>query len=201
VRITLSVLVLLAAAAPSFADPLPRLRGTSPREASLIRELLERSSTARALANELESTDLIVYVQLTASEGAGRAATRLVTATDTARFLRIVMGAMTHPHDRAALLAHELQHVIEIGHAPEVRDIDSMRQLYRRIGEDRAARFSFETAEARAVGWRVRRELMDGDRARPDTSTDVAAMPGTPVSLAAAGTEDGVTAVGGCGRR
>jgi hypothetical protein len=201
VRIALSLLVLLAATAPSFADPLPRLRGTSPKEASLIRELLERSSTARALANEIEATDLIVYVQLTATEGAGRAATRLVTATNSARFLRVVMGAMTHPHDRAALLAHELQHVIEIGHAPEVRDIEGLRALYRRIGEDRAARFSFETAEARAVGWRVRRELMDDVRTHLGPSADAPILPATPVSLVSGGTEDGVATVGGCGRR
>jgi hypothetical protein len=164
VRITLSVLVLLIASVPSFADAIPHLRGVSPTDAALIRELLDGSPTARALANELDSTDLIVYVQLTASEPAGRAATRLVTATSTYRFLRLVIGATTHPRDRAVLLGHELQHAVEIGRAPDVRDIAGLRRLYRRIGEDRHARFAFETSAAREMGFRVRRELQDGPK-------------------------------------
>jgi hypothetical protein len=98
-------------------------------------------------------------VQLTIDLPAGRAATRLVAATDSARYLRVVIGAMTHPADRGALLAHELQHALEIGSAREVRDVSTQRRLNERIGEDRPARFAFETAAARDEAQRVQREM------------------------------------------
>jgi hypothetical protein len=169
VRIASSVVVLLITAVPCMAETVPHLRGTSSKEAHIIRDLLDRSSTARALANELETTDLIVYVELTPAERAGRAATRFVVATERYRFLRVVLGAMTHPRERAALLAHELQHAVEIGRARDVRDIAGLQRLYRQIGEDRKARFAFETSAARAITARVHRELATQP---PAVSTD-----------------------------
>lgn len=159
-RIIAAMLVLLALTTPCFADPSHRVRGTSPRETRLINELLARSETARALVAEIESTDLIVYVQLTGDQSAGRAATRLAANAGNNRYLRIVIGLMTQPADRLALLAHELQHAVEIGRVREVRDDASLRRLYARIGEDSRAHSAFETTAAREVGTRVLRELL-----------------------------------------
>ena len=155
----LPLLLLLVVATPSAADPMPRLRGVSPAETRIIHDLLSRSSTARALADRIGSTDLIVYVELRADLTSIRASTRFVSATDGGRFLRVVLGAMSTPLERAMLLGHELQHVLEIGLDPGVRDDRGLRRLYARIGEDRNARFAFETTAARDVGERVRREL------------------------------------------
>ena len=193
-RIASSVLILLVTSAPAFADAVPRLPGTSPKEAVLIQGLLDRSSTARALADELESTDLIVYVQLTGAEPADRAATRLVTATQSYRFLRVVIGIMTPPSERAVLLAHELQHVIEIGRSPEVRDIAGLRRLYRRIGEDHSAKFAFETSAAREIGMRVRRELLEAPK--PTISSAGGASDTSPVIEAASVEETYMPALG-----
>jgi hypothetical protein len=147
---------------PAAAQTHPRLRGSTPRETGLIAGLLARSPTARALADELLSTDVIAYVQLVVDQAPGRASTRLVVATSTHRFLRIALGAMTSPADRGSLLGHELQHAVEIARAREVRDDDGMRRLYLVIGEDSRARDAFETAAAREVGLIVRRELTKG---------------------------------------
>jgi hypothetical protein len=160
VRSVLPLAILVAAAVPCAAAPGARVRGASPTETRLIQDLLARSDTARALAAEIDATDLIVYVQLTGDQAAGRGATRLVTAGPLYRYLRIVVGAMTHPKDRGPLLAHELQHAVEIGRAPEVRDEEGLRQLYWRIGEDSRAQFAFETSAAREIGVRVLREMM-----------------------------------------
>ena len=100
-----------------------------------------------------------MYVQYGAELPTGRAVTRLATATPEHRYLRVILGAMTHPADRGALLAHELQHAVEIGRVPDVRDDDGMRRLFAEIGEDPNARFAFETAAAREIGARVLREL------------------------------------------
>ena len=159
-RIALSLTILLATTTPSLADTRPHVRGVSPKESQMIEHLLAASETARGLADEIDASDLIVYVELTPSLIAGRGATRFVTTTGGFRFLRVVIGATTPLGDRGALLGHELQHAAEIARAPEVQNDDALRRLYERIGEDRQARFSFETAAAREVGQRVRRELL-----------------------------------------
>jgi hypothetical protein len=176
----LSIVVLLLIAAPAAAGA-PRIRGTSARDNALIRETLERSATARELAAALESTDVIAYVQLTPAEPAGRAATRFVVATSTSRFVRIVVGVTTPMRDRVPLLAHELQHVLEIGLAPDVRDDEGLRQLYRRIGESRSALFAFETSAAREVSARVRREMTG---AAPPAAPAAAGSPPVEAALA-----------------
>ena len=162
-RIAIPIVALLVLTVSSVTASGPHLRGASPRETRLIQELLARSSTARDLAGQIESSDVIAYVQLASELPGGRAATRFVVTTAGNRFLRVVLGAMTNPADRAALLAHELQHVVEIAHAPDVRDEKGLRQLYARIGEDRTARFVFETTAAREVAARVQREIARGE--------------------------------------
>lgn len=168
-RFAASVLILLVVTASAGAGPVPRLRGGSAAETRLIETTISRSPTARALAERIEASDLIVYVQLTPDLQAGRAATRLVTATPESRYLRIVIGAMTHPADRPALLAHELQHAVEIGQAGSVRTNEGLRRLYERIGEDRGSRYAFETEAAREVASRVQREISGPPRVVPES--------------------------------
>jgi hypothetical protein len=184
VRIALSLALLLAATSSSFADPSPRVRGASPKEVRIIEDLLDRSAIARALVSELEGSDVIVYVQLAPDAAGGRAATQFVTSTGRDRFLRIAIGAMTPPFDRGALLAHELQHAVEIAREPDVRDDEGMRRLYLRIGEDRAARTTFETTAAREIGFRVRQELTAGRR------PDAPVQPAVATSMVARGEAD-----------
>jgi hypothetical protein len=159
VRQLLSLLLVLAAAAPAAAGAMPRLRGITPAETRIIDDLLARSRTARELLERIDATDVIVYVELRADTTSIRAATRFVSSAPGARFLRVVLGAMSTPLERAALLGHELQHVLEIALDPGVRDDAGLRRLYARIGEDRNARFAFETTAARDIAERVRREL------------------------------------------
>ena len=151
-------LVLLLASATA-APVTPHLRGASARETALIRDLLARSATARALAAEIETRDVIVYVETARTLTHGRAVTRFVTAAQGMRYLRITLSPVPHGDDLAALLAHELQHASEIARAPDVVDDAGILRLYRSIGEERAAGNAFETAAAREVGARVRGEL------------------------------------------
>ena len=203
-RTTLPLVLLLATTSPSLADSVPQVRGASPRETRVIEHLLGRSATARALVSELESSDVIVYVELAPNEAGGRAATRFVTTTASHRFLRIVIGAMTPPYERGPLLAHELQHAVEIAREPDVRDDDGMRRLYLRIGEDRAARASFETAAARATGLRVRRELVASGNGRrpaaPELPASVIALSAPTERAAARGAAVGAMPDADCAR-
>ena len=149
------VLLLTATTVPAA----PHLRGASVRETAVIRDLLARSETARALAADLEARDAIVYVVMKRILPGRRAVTQFVTASHGVRYIRITLGPVAHRDDLAALLAHELQHANEIASAPAVIDSAGVRRLYRAIGEERPATSSFETAAAQTVGARVRAEL------------------------------------------
>ena len=153
------LVLLVAATAASFTSPsLHNVRGASPRETALVRELVARSATARALTAQIGSEAVIVYVEIRASMPRGHGATRLAATTPYARFIRITLAPGAHPDDLAALLAHELQHALEIARAG-VKSSDDLRRFYRAIGEDRAASVAFETVAAQEVGARVRQEL------------------------------------------
>jgi hypothetical protein len=153
------VLLVAAATAASLTSPsLDNVRGASPRETALLRELVARSASARALTAQIGSEAVIVYVEIRASMPRGHGATRLAATTPYARFIRITLAPGAHPDDLAALLAHELQHALEIARA-DVKSSDDLRRLYRAIGDDRAASVAFETVAAQEVGARVRQEL------------------------------------------
>ena len=64
----------------------------------------------------------------------------------------------TIPLERVALLGHELYHALEIAQEPGVRDTQTLRALYRRIGHE-YGRGQFETEPARTAGRRVQAEL------------------------------------------
>jgi hypothetical protein len=99
-----------------------------------------------------------VYVEFTNSPVTPSARTTPVTATSSVRFLRVAINAHVVPGDRLPLLAHELQHAVELANAPDVRDDDGMRVLYRRIGHASGVD-QFETAAAMNAERQVRREM------------------------------------------
>jgi hypothetical protein len=153
----LTVLVALVLGIPKPASFPPHVRAVSP----VVQLLLDKAAalpTTAALLQRLNESDQVVYVEFTNSPMIPTARTKLVTATSTVRFLRVAINAHVLPGDRLPLLAHELQHAVELANAPDVRDDDGVRQLYRRIG--RASGLDeFETAAAMNTERRVRREM------------------------------------------
>ena len=124
----------------------------------LLDEAAARSAIVRALIDRLDATDVIVYVEITAAPEIARARTKLVTASASVRFLRIALQRDVSPFDATPLIAHELQHAVEIAERRDVRDDDAVRLLYRRIGRqwgiDR-----FETDAAAEVERQARQEI------------------------------------------
>jgi hypothetical protein len=143
---------------PPHAANLSPVRAQSSEIRALIESTLAHSPTTRALVARLAATDAIVYVEVTASPQVPTARTKLVTAVARARFMRISINMTMTVRERAGLLAHELQHALEIAEHAEVRNDADVRRLYRRIGHA-AGGDSFETDAARAVEWVVRSEL------------------------------------------
>jgi len=130
---------------------------------ALLGDAAARSATVRELIERLEASDVIVYVEITASPHIPLARTKLVVATAGARFLRIGLRSTLSPFDVLPLIAHELQHAVEIADRPDVRDDNAMRRLFTAIGH-RSGHDGFETDEARRIELQARKELGSGIR-------------------------------------
>jgi hypothetical protein len=175
---------LLIAAAPFVAlctilhaqEPLApeRVRGVDGGAKLLVRELLERSSTARDLAGALGESDVVVYVRHRLfGTKAIRGRIGLVASDATRRVLAIEIAQQQTVDDQLVSLAHELRHAVEIADEPTVRDSNALSVLYMRIGEPtgvaEAGYESYETQAAADTGRRVRRELFE-PRAEADAA-------------------------------
>ena len=168
--IPLVLLVAAATASSLTAPPLHNVRGASSRERALLQELVARSPTSRSLIAQIGSEAVIVYVEIRPLMTRGRGATRLAATTSSTQYIRITLAPGPHPDDLAALLAHELQHALEIARA-DATSSDDLRRLYRAIGEDRAASVAFETVAAQEVSARVRQELAQASSKRGRASS------------------------------
>ena len=137
------------------------MRAVTPGAASLLADAARRSTVITALLDELEGTDVVVYLSDATSGAAGEPSAYLTFVTSSAGIryvlVRIASWGSAYP-DRIAWLGHELAHALEIARAPDVRDAPGVRRLYTHLGwEGPAGRF--ETAAAIAAGDRVRIEL------------------------------------------
>lgn len=150
-----------------------RVRCLDERIEQLLKTAIRQSQTVRDIVARLESSDLIVYVQFGTPTADHTNVTRLLGSSPSARFVLVTMHPLASPLDLAARLAHELQHVVEIAEAPEVRDQAGMRRLFRRIGwrSGRVEDDRWETDAAIAIGKRVENEVWTTP---PPATTDAA---------------------------
>ena len=160
----ISVFALLGMlASPGVADPASpssaRVRILDRQLRQDVAALGERSPTLQVLLDALEQSDLIVHVVAADQPGATPGALRWVTATAHVRILRVWIKTGLPRAWRVAMLAHELQHALEIAGAPQVIDDASFEALYRRIGRHGACAGCFDTAAAVHVGAQVLAEL------------------------------------------
>jgi hypothetical protein len=156
--------LLLAALSCSLTivDPTPtwtHVRAVSGAAQALLLDAAGRSEIINGLAEHLESTDTIVYVEIVGTPDIPLARTKLVSGSSVARFLRISINSRVPWWDRLPLLAHELQHAVEIADADDVRTDDGVRKLYTKIGYAGAGTNQYETAAARDTESKVRSEV------------------------------------------
>lgn len=152
---------LAAAAEPNGRPRIagPHVRAVTPRVAKLIEEAIERSPTFAALVAAIDRSDVIVHVEEVHRIGHGiEGRLSFIYATGDVRYLRAQVRAGRNPVDTMSVVGHELQHALEVAVHDNVRDEKAFMALYVRIG-DRPDPHRFDTAAAREVGWRVRREL------------------------------------------
>lgn len=151
--------VMLAVLAPADASahhPCEAVRVLADSLSGSLDEAVRSSPTVRALIEELAASDIIVHVVgAPLRETVWLAgSTRLVEAAGGRRYLRIAIDERLPRTMRPAVLAHELQHAVEVAREPWAVDQRSIERLYLRIGFrslgcPRGA--CYETAEAQRI--------------------------------------------------
>ena len=174
--LSLALLLLLAPLSPAVAsdgedDNRPRhIRTTDRRMQRLLDEGVLRSTKLRALVERISRSDVVVYVRCDGDPHA-RVSGRLtfVSAAGGVRYVVVRVAPLRSRAHQIAILAHELQHVVEVADTPAIVDAESMAREYLRMGHvNRHADvpgIAFDTHAAVAAGRQVLEELaaMTGD--------------------------------------
>lgn len=160
----IGVAIVLAALTPPLAagSPSVRLRPQSPRVARWIADGMARSSTFRDLVARIEAGDVIVYLEAQPALRQGVSASLTwMAATPQGRFVRASVRPDLRARETLAMIAHELQHVVEVIDHPDVRSERGLADLYARIGHTvGSAGGRWDTIAALRTGDRVRTELL-----------------------------------------
>ena len=158
--------LLSMAAEPIVENPRrPPIRSTDRRLRSLLEEGLRTSPTLRALVARLHASDVVVYLQC---DGPAAPDGRLTFLSSVGGSRYVVVRMSRFPRmQQIAMMAHELQHAVEIAETPAIVDGASLVREYRRIGYENAwsqlPGISFDTKAAVRAGEQVLKELMQED--------------------------------------
>ena len=160
------VLALLPASAARGQDSqarpaiAPHVRPIGSRAAYTLERGLALSPTLRNLVDQLEHSDLIVYIaEDRRRAGHSDASIQFIGAASGFRFVRVTVTISLGLPQRVALLGHELQHALEVAANPEIRDRDSFLRYYEQFGKD-VHWLAFDSAAALETGERIRRECV-----------------------------------------
>jgi hypothetical protein len=144
------------------------IRAVRPWIDDIVHVLAHRSPTLRRLLTTLRAAPVVIHLDDDlATDAAWDGRIRFVTLAGGCRYLRIDLRRQDDPARSAALLAHELQHAVEIQRA-EVADRPSFERLFTRIGFPAAEEggVAIDTDAAVTAGRRALEELT-GRRSGP----------------------------------
>lgn len=144
------------------AETLPHLRTTEPYVRLLVKASAAHSATVRQLLARLDASDVVAYVRVDRTlpgELDGR--TWFVSSAAGIRYVEIALKPTGQALTTAAMLAHELAHVIEVAADAAIVDPQSMADRYLSSGIVRLGRprVWVDTDFARRTGANVLREL------------------------------------------
>lgn len=171
--VVLLVVTPRAIAAPVEARTSGCVRPLTREAAELLEDAVRRSPLVRSQVAIIGASDLVVYLTqpFEAEAGEPKGKLQFVSAAGGRRYVLVCVARWKVLwNERLVLLAHELQHAVEVAAAPDVTDRASFTALFSRIGwQMRAGRF--ETEAARQASRRMRSDLQDLRPATP-TPTD-----------------------------
>jgi hypothetical protein len=159
------LLVLLGISGVSRAqdDPVgPHVRTADAKLRALIARGIAESPTFREIVNQIDRLPGLVHV--VASQCGARSTLSACLDHDVQvrggyRFLRINMLPGEPEHRQLPLLAHELQHALEVLSDESATSLKGVAELYERFGERRPGVGNFETTAALRVQDTVYREI------------------------------------------
>jgi hypothetical protein len=159
---------LLVGTSPAHAQdewtPPPHVRSGSPELIALVDQASRRSPRVRDLIDELEQSDVVVYLRFRSFDTTsldGRLT--FLSKAGGRRYVVVELACGRIRLAQIATLGHELQHAVEIARAPSVVDAKTMASHYARIGtrmDSSEHGQTFETQDARDTGTCVRREML-----------------------------------------
>ena len=157
----LTVIVLMCVSTALSAEPQSRVRASDARTAAILVDGLGRSETLRVLVDEIERSDVIVYLEIQWNLRRRLAGSlTLAGATPSARYLRISLNPELAGDAMVATLAHELQHAVEIAREPSIVSDATLARYYASHGLSMSGHWNgWDTVAARQTGDEVRREL------------------------------------------
>ena len=140
-----------------------RVRSEHAETRRALAEGYRRSPTFRRVVGIIEQSDLLVYVshQITETKLGGHV--QVMGVANGTRIVLIFINPNLASVRSIAMIAHELQHAVEIANAPQVVDHQSLLRHYERIGTPTGWQ-RYDTAAARTIETLVLAELTHPDR-------------------------------------
>jgi hypothetical protein len=167
-HLLLALVLLLCPTVPSIAAAQEPdrscIRFVQADQRELFEEGVRKSPTFANLADALCRTDVIVYVRVDLTMRKNLAGScGLITSAPTRRYVSIrVNNDLTFIMDRIATLGHELEHALQIGRAPWVREPGDVLLLQQVLSPDAPHAIGPERVEAA-----TRQEIAAANRTRP----------------------------------
>ena len=157
----------LSIAAESILGGLrPSIRSTDRRLRMLLEDGLRVSPTLRALVTRLSASDVVVYLRCDGPIERSGGRLTFVSSAGGFRYVVVRMARLERAR-QIAIIAHELQHAVEIADTPAIVDGESLIREYHRIGyvntRSPLPGIAFDTQAAVRAGEQVLRELMQED--------------------------------------
>jgi hypothetical protein len=165
--------MLLALALGAQDSPGRHVRASEPQILALIDAGLSRSATFRSVVATLDASDVIVYVyEKRGREGLGGYMAHRVVARGGYRYLQIALETRGSQGRLVPLLAHELQHAIEIAQSPEAQDGQGAERAVARLALPNGCAGStcYETQGALNIEYAVSAELKGRGESVPRTN-------------------------------
>ena len=166
------LIVMLAPAAAAADDATlserqPRIRTTDARLRRLLDQGTRELPTLRALVERLASSDVVVYLHCERGASPHLTDGRLtfLSAVGGFRYVVVRVSFVGSRERQLAILAHELQHAVEVADTPAIVDEATLEREYRRMGFENTllsapGGLAFDTKAAVATGEQVLREAM-----------------------------------------
>jgi hypothetical protein len=150
----------------------PRVRPSDGRTAAILLDGLRRSPTLRSSVEQIEAHDVIVHLEMWAGLTRRSISGRLtwVTAAAGFRYVRVALSPTLSGNAAISMLAHELQHVLEVAEERSIVDDASLMRHYAKHGISVRGGLDWDSESARDVGEEVLRDLLAARAARTTES-------------------------------